>query len=126
MFTILATSIMFGPSLLVAPVYNIKQLSVLYISRALRDGTISIPGKYIEGGKYLEVDTPYERIPLFVKEGSIIPVGPEIQFTDEKPADPVTLLVYTGRDCAFTLYEDEGINYDYEKGECSTIRFSLQ
>ena len=61
---------------------------------------------------------------MFVKEGSIIPIGPEIQFTDERPADPLTLLVYAGRDCAFTLYEDEGINYDYEKGECSTIKFS--
>ena len=70
------------------------------------------------------VDAPFEHIPLFVKEGSIIPVGPEIQYTDEKPAEPITLYVYTGRDCAFTLYEDEGINYNYEKGACSTIKFS--
>jgi len=60
-----------------------------------------------------------------VKEGSIIPVGPEIQHTGEKPADPVTLLVYTGRSCAFTLYEDEGTDYSYEEGECSTIKFSF-
>jgi alpha-D-xyloside xylohydrolase len=64
-------------------------------------------------------------MPLFVKEGSIIPVGPEIQYTDEKPADPLTLCIYTGRDCAFTLYEDEGTNYNYEKGACSTIKFSF-
>jgi len=47
-----------------------------------------------------------------------------MQYTDEKPADPVTLFIYTGRDCAFTLYEDEGTNYNYEKGACSTIKFS--
>jgi alpha-D-xyloside xylohydrolase len=62
---------------------------------------------------------------LFVREGSIIPVGPGIQYTDEKPADPLTLFIYTGRDCAFTLYEDEGVNYNYEQGACSTIRFSF-
>jgi alpha-D-xyloside xylohydrolase len=76
------------------------------------------------GGYNLAVDAPFERIPLFVKEGSIIPVGPEIRFTDEKPANPITLFIYTGRNCAFTLYEDEGTNYNYEKGACSTIKFS--
>jgi alpha-D-xyloside xylohydrolase len=45
-------------------------------------------------------------------------------YTDEKPADIITLFVYTGRNCAFTLYEDEGTNYNYEKGACSTIKFS--
>ena len=60
-----------------------------------------------------------------LKEGSIIPIGPEIQFTDEKPGDPLTFFVYPGRNCSFTLYEDEGTNYNYEKGECSTIKFSF-
>jgi alpha-D-xyloside xylohydrolase len=115
---------MFGPSLLVAPVYK-------YMARS-RD--VYFPssvgwydfytGIYILGGHQLQVDAPFEQIPLFVREGSIIPFGPEIQFTDQKPADPVTLYVYTGRNCAFTLYEDEGTNYNYEKGECSTIKFS--
>ncbi len=53
-----------------------------------------------------------------------LPAGPEIQYTSEKPADPLTLFVYTGKDCEFTLYEDEGINYNYEKGSYSNIRFS--
>ena len=69
-------------------------------------------------------DAPYERIPLYVREGTILPSGPEIQYTNEKPADPLTLFVYTGKDCEFTLYEDEGINYNYEKGSYSKIRFS--
>ena len=115
---------MFGPSLLVAPVYKYKAVKRIVYFPAPVGWYDFYSGKYIDGGKYLEVDAPYEKIPLFVKEGSIIPVGPEIQFTDEKPADPLTLLVYTGRDCTFTLYEDGGINYGYEKGECSTIRFS--
>ena len=69
------------------------------------------------------VDAPYERMPVFVKEGSIVPFGPEIQYTGEKQADVITLYVYTGKDAEFTLYEDEGINYNYEKGAFSTIQF---
>jgi alpha-D-xyloside xylohydrolase len=115
---------MFGPSLLVAPVYEYKARTreVTFPSAC---GWYDIyTGKYIKGGQRIDMAAPFEHIPLFVKEGSIIPVGPAIQYTDEKPADPITLYVYTGRDCAFTLYEDEGTNYNYEKGACSTIRFS--
>ena len=115
---------MFGPSLLVAPVYEYKA-RIREVTFPSACGWYDIyTGKYIKGGQRIDVAAPFEHIPLFVKEGSIIPVGPAIQYTDEKPADPVTLYVYTGRDCAFTLYEDEGINYNYEKGACSTIRFS--
>ena len=117
---------MFGPSLLVAPVYKYKARTrevYLPVSCGWYD---FYSGKFISGGRKIEAEAPYERMPLFVKEGSIIPVGPEIQYTDEKPADPLTLYVYTGRDCAFTLYEDEGTNYNYEKGACSTIKFSFK
>ncbi len=62
-------------------------------------------------------------MPLFVKEGSIVPFGPEIQYTGEKQADVITLYVYTGKNAEFTLYEDEGVNYNYEKGAFSTIQF---
>jgi alpha-D-xyloside xylohydrolase len=114
---------MFGPSLLVAPVYCYKaRTREVYFPSAC--GWYDFyTGRYIRAGQKLEVSAPYEQIPVFVKEGSIIPVGPAIQYTDEVPADPVTLFVYTGRDCVFTLYEDEGINNNYEKGACSTIRF---
>lgn len=67
------------------------------------------------------VDAPYERIPVYVREGSIIPYGPEMQYCDEKPADQITLYVYAGRDGQFQLYEDEGVNYNYEKGKYLTI-----
>jgi alpha-D-xyloside xylohydrolase len=60
-------------------------------------------------------------MPLFVKAGSIIPEGPELQFTAEKKADPITLRVYTGKDGFFALYEDENVNYGYEKGKFSRI-----
>jgi alpha-D-xyloside xylohydrolase len=117
---------MFGPSILVAPVYIYRARSrEVYLPETY--GWYDLyTGKYYTGGVTLNADAPYERMPLFVKEGSIIPVGPAIQFTDEKPADPVTLFVYTGRDCAFTLYEDEGTNYNYEQGMWSSIKFSFE
>ncbi|NLK53637.1 MAG: DUF5110 domain-containing protein [Bacteroidales bacterium] len=114
---------MFGPSIVVAPVYEYKA----------RDRKVYFPsacgwydfysGQFIPGGRYLDVSAPYERLPLFVREGSIIPFGPEIEYTSQKPADPVTLFVYTGRNASFTLYEDEGVNYGYERGECTFIPF---
>jgi alpha-D-xyloside xylohydrolase len=115
---------MFGPALMVAPVYKYKARSREVYFPSTCGWYDFYTGIYILGGYKLQVDAPFEQIPLFVREGSIIPFGPEIQFTDEKPADPVTLYIYTGRNCAFTLYEDEGTNYNYEKGECSTIKFS--
>jgi alpha-D-xyloside xylohydrolase len=66
----------------------------------------------------------YEQIPIYARVGSIIPVGPEIQYAGEKPGAPITLFVYGGDDGSFTLYEDEGVNYNYERGDFSTIPFS--
>ena len=60
-------------------------------------------------------------MPLFIRAGSIIPFGPELQYTGEKPADPITLYVYAGADGAFTLYEDDGLTYGYEKGAFARI-----
>jgi alpha-D-xyloside xylohydrolase len=116
---------MFGPSLLVAPVYRYKaRTREVYLPESC--GWYDFySGKYFRGGRKIEAEAPYERIPLFVKEGSVIPVGPSIQYTNEKPADPVTFYIYAGKDCAFTLYEDEGVNYNYEKGLCSTIKISF-
>ncbi len=115
---------MFGPSLLIAPVYKYKATSREVYFPASCGWYDFYTGIYIFGGYRLQVNAPYERMPLYVKEGSIIPVGPAIRYTDEKPADTLTLFVYTGRDCAFTLYEDEGTNYNYERGDCSTIKFT--
>ena len=60
-------------------------------------------------------------MPLYVRAGSIVPMGPEIQYTGEKAADPLTVWVYTGADAAFDLYEDDGETYDYESGAWATI-----
>ncbi len=112
---------MFGPSLLVNPVteYKARTRSVYLPSGT---GWYDLhSGRYFKGGQTLEAEAPYEQIPVFVKEGSILPCGPEIQYTAEKPADPIRLFVFTGSDGSFTLYEDEGVNYNYEKGAFSTI-----
>ena len=69
----------------------------------------------------MEVNAPYERVPLYVRAGSIVPYGEDIQYTDEKPADRIVLYVYQGADGEFTLYEDEGVNYNYEQGKYALI-----
>ncbi|MGN1253055.1 MAG: DUF5110 domain-containing protein, partial [Prevotella sp.] len=67
---------------------------------------------------------PYNHIPVYVPEGSILPVGLEMEWSDEKPAELINLYVFAGKDATFTLYEDEGTNYNYEKGKYATITFS--
>jgi alpha-D-xyloside xylohydrolase len=81
-------------------------------------------GEQVEGGKVVRVAAPLSRIPLFVRAGSIIPTGPELQYAAEKPDAPLTLFVYAGRNGAFTLYEDSGTDYGYEKGEFSSLPLS--
>lgn len=112
---------MFGPALMACPVgyYKARNRSVYFPKQC---GWYDLyTGEHIEGGQSLVVDAPYERIPVFVREGSIIPYGPEIQYTDEKPAELITLYVYAGSNGTFQLYEDEGTNYNYEKGKYTTI-----
>ena len=67
------------------------------------------------------MEAPLERIPLFVRAGSIIPFGPEIEYADEKPAGPLELRIFRGADGTFDLYQDEGDNYNYEKGAHAVI-----
>ncbi len=81
-------------------------------------------GKSTEGGRDITVPAPIDKIPLYVKAGSIVPMGPFIQYSDEKPADPIQLRIYTGADAEFELYEDENDSYNYEKGIYATIRIS--
>ena len=110
-----------GPSLLVSPVYTYGQRTrEVYLPKG--QGWYDLyTGKRLEGGQKVKADAPVERMPVYVKEGSIVPFGPDLQYTDEKPADTVTLMVYTGRDGSFSLYEDGGTTYDYEKGAYSNI-----
>jgi alpha-D-xyloside xylohydrolase len=80
-------------------------------------------GAVFEGGQTINADAPIDKIPLFVKAGSIIPMGPFLQYSTEKPADPIELRIYPGADGRFTLYEDENDNYNYERGVYATIEF---
>jgi alpha-D-xyloside xylohydrolase len=113
---------MFGPAILVSPVTTYRARSrVVYLPQT--------PGGWYEfwggagtgGGQTIEAPAPYDSLPLYVKAGSIIPAGPGLQYTAEKQADPITLYIYAGADGDFTLYEDEGVNNDYEKGACTRI-----
>ena len=117
---------MFGPALLINPITEYKaRTRQVYLPSG--NGWYNLKtGEYIEGGQFIKADAPYTDIPIFVKEGSIIPFGPEIQYTDEKAAEPLTLYVYTGKDAAFELYEDENVNYNYEKGKFSIIPFKYK
>lgn len=83
-------------------------------------------GEFLAGGQTVSADAPIDRCPLYVRAGSIIPIGPDVQYTDEKPWDDLEIRVYPGADGKFTLYEDEGDNHNYEKGAYSTIEFSLK
>jgi alpha-D-xyloside xylohydrolase len=80
-------------------------------------------GRLVTGGQSITADAPIDKIPLLVRAGSIIPMGPFIQYAAEKPADPIELRIYPGADGDFVLYEDENDNYNYEKGIHATIAF---
>jgi len=120
----IADEYMFGPDLLINPVHTFKARTRQVYLPATTGWYDLYTGKYFDGGQTIEASAPLDRIPVYVKEGSILPAGPEIQYTSEKSADPLTLYVYAGKDASFTLYEDEGINYNYEQGKYSTIPFT--
>lgn len=115
---------MFGPAIMVCPVYKYKARQ-RYVYLPSGTGWYDFyTGHYYKGGQTITAKAPLERIPLFVKEGSMIPLGPDLQYTAEKSADPIDVCLYAGKDASFTLYEDEGINYHYEKGMYSKIHLS--
>ena len=78
----------------------------------------------LKGGQTVTLQTAFDRVPMFVRAGSIIPLGPEMQYVGEKSWDNLELRVYPGADATFTLYEDEGDSYNYERGQYSTILIS--
>lgn len=112
---------MFGPAFLVSPVtqYQGRSRNVYLPPSA---GWYDFwTGHWSDGGQRIVAAAPFDQIPLHVRAGSIIPFGPELQYTGEKPADPITLRIYTGADGELNLYEDDGLTYDYEKGNFSLI-----
>lgn len=112
---------MFGPAFLVSPVTEAKATSRKVYLPAGASWVNFWTGEYTAGGQEIEAMAPVQMMPLFIRAGSIVPFGPEIQYATEKPADPIQIRVYRGADGAFTLYEDESDNYNYEKGVYSTI-----
>ncbi|MBN1608020.1 MAG: DUF4968 domain-containing protein, partial [Polyangiaceae bacterium] len=112
---------LFGPAFLVSPVTTYKARSrPVYLPLGPQwydfwTGAEAPPGQTINA------PAPYDAIPIHVRAGSIIPTGPELQYTDEKPADPIVLWVYAGADGQFSLYEDDGVTYGYEKGAFARI-----
>ncbi|TAE88598.1 MAG: DUF5110 domain-containing protein, partial [Verrucomicrobia bacterium] len=79
-------------------------------------------GQRFHGGQTITAAAPLDDIPLFVRAGSIIPIGPVLQSTSEKSSEPIELRIYPGADAHFTLYEDAGDGYGYENGEFTLTR----
>jgi alpha-D-xyloside xylohydrolase len=115
---------MYGPAFMACPV----------IEKGARARSVYLPagtkwvdfwkGATHDGGQTLEVEAPLNHLPVFVKAGSIVPCGPDVEWAEQKPWDALEIRIYPGADGSFTLYEDEGENHNYEKGLCSEITFS--
>lgn len=123
---------MFGPSLLVCPVTEPMYYEAE--SRPLQKEKLRkcyLPagtswynfhtGEKVEGGQYIQVKTHLDTIPVFVREGSVIPMAEGLSYADEIAEKDIHLVIYPGKDAEFELYEDEGDNYNYEQGKCSRI-----
>ncbi len=119
----LSDQYLFGPALMVCPVTHAGAVSRKVYLPAGTEWYDFWTGKTCPGGQTIDAAAPIETEPLFVRAGSIIPYGPEIQYAMEK-SDPIEIRVYRGANGSFTLYEDEGDNYDYEKGKFATIPIS--
>jgi alpha-D-xyloside xylohydrolase len=111
---------MYGPAILVNPVTEPgASTRHLYLPKSAWYDFWT--GARLEGGRYVDGTAPIDKMPLYVRAGSILPMGPEMQWSTEKSEDPIELRIYRGADGEFTLYEDENDNYNYEKGALATI-----
>jgi alpha-D-xyloside xylohydrolase len=125
---------MFGPALLVNPVTTPMYYgpNSIPLTGAEKTRLVYLPagsdwydfwtGERYAGGQTLSADAGLETMPLYVRAGSVIPLGSDIFYADEKPQAMVNLRIYPGKDGVFTLYQDEGDNYNYEKGFFTTIQ----
>jgi alpha-D-xyloside xylohydrolase len=118
-----ADQYLFGPALMVNPVTEpgAASRSVYLPGKAawynFWTGAREAPGRRVDAA------APIETMPLYAPAGSILPLGPDVEYVDQKPADPLEVRVYPGADGSFTLYEDAGDSYDYEHGAYTTIPF---
>jgi alpha-D-xyloside xylohydrolase len=133
---------MFGKSILVSPVTTAMYVKPTGTGRdqvmqedfsSIKTKEVYLPagtdwydfwtGEKITGGKKIMRETPLDLLPLFIKAGSILPLGPTVQYATEKKWDNLVINVYPGANGKLVLYEDENDNYNYEKGVYSTINF---
>ncbi|WP_313343965.1 TIM-barrel domain-containing protein [Stenotrophomonas sp.] len=112
---------LFGPSLLVAPVTTFGATSRKVYLPAGTTWLDYYTGQRLQGGQTIDAAAPLQRMPLYVRAGAIVPIGPVQQYVDEQPDAPLTVVVYTGADGRFSLYEDDGRSYGYEQGQFSRI-----
>jgi alpha-D-xyloside xylohydrolase len=127
---------MLGPAMLVCPVttpmyYRAGSLPVAAASKTrfvyLPDGCGWFDfwtNTALSGGRTIVAEAPLEKIPLYVRAGSIVPMTVAMQFVDEVPDAPYEIRVYRGRDSEFVLYEDAGDGYQYEAGEFALVRLT--
>ena len=114
---------MFGKALLIAPITEPgRSRCKVYLPKSASWYDFWTD-KHFNGGQTINTDSPIDKIPIFVKAGSIIPIGKIVQYVDEKSADILEIRIYKGADGKFDLYEDEGDNYNYEKGKYTIIPF---
>ncbi len=111
---------MFGDAFLVCPVceYEARSREVYLPAGGWYDFST---GAYIQGGARITASAPYDHIPVFVRAGSIVPMGPEIEYTAQQQDGSLDIFIYGGKDGTFTLYEDDGLTYAYEKGAYATV-----
>ncbi len=113
---------MYGPAFLVNPVTEPDATTRrLYLPQSKWYDFWT--GSPIAGGRTIDANAPLDRLPLYIRAGSILPLGPDEEWSTEKPADPLELRIYRGANGDFTLYEDENDNYNYEKGAYAIISF---
>jgi alpha-D-xyloside xylohydrolase len=113
-----------GKSLLVNPVYEPGKTSKEVVLPKGADWYDFYSGKKYEGGLKVNAPAPYGRLPLFVRSGSVLPLGPEMQHTGEKKPEKLHIYVYAGENGTFRLYEDDGTSNAYEKGVFATVDFT--
>ncbi len=127
---------MLGPALLVNPVTQpmyyapesvpldgVSQTRAVYLPKAA-DWYDFWTGQRYMGGQTITANATLDTLPLYVRSGSIVPLGPAIMYADEQPHAPLDLRIYPGQSGSFTLYDDEGDNYNYEQGHFATIRLT--
>ncbi|MBV9613555.1 MAG: DUF5110 domain-containing protein [Acidobacteriaceae bacterium] len=112
---------MFGPAILVSPITEEGATTRSLYLPAAQAWYDFWSGEKLDGARRITADAPLDRIPLYVRAGSILPLGPEVEYAEQRTSEPVELRVYSGNDGSFALYDDAGDTYAYEKGAHAVI-----